>query len=169
MQEIDELLTILSRERQVYEKIKAGQNAKKASLVERNQKGLDESVTNIERLCWHLEGLEKERQEAVRNLARSLGMDDREEDEMTVSVLAGQIGGQEGQSLLEVSENLSSLLDEVQDLNQENAYIVGRSLEFVSDILQSLLAEINETNIAYTNQGLAASGLITPGFINQRA
>ena len=88
---------------------------------------------------------------------------------MTVSVLAGQIGGQEGQSLLEVSENLSSLLDEVQDLNQENAYIVGRSLEFVSDILQSLLAEVNETNIAYTNQGLAASGLITPGFINQRA
>lgn len=167
MREINRLVSVLDEEARCYDRIRNEQQAEQQNIVSHNYAALDENVLQIERLCWHLENLEREREKAVRDLSMNMGWTSFPE-ELTVSSIAERVGTPEATVLREVSDRLASLLDQVGSANQENAYLLGRSLQSVSEILGALLKEVNATNLAYTNQGQAKAQPVGAGLFNQR-
>ncbi len=168
MKELNRLVSVLDEEARCYDRIRHEQQAEQQNIISHNYSALDENVLQIERLCWHLENLEREREKAVRDLSMNMGWTSFPQ-ELTVTDIAERVSPPQATKLREVSDRLSALLDQVGSANQENAYLLGRSLQSVSEILGSLLKELNETNLAYTNQGQAKAQPVGAGLFNQHA
>ncbi len=166
MKGIKRLINALNEEVKCCDLIMEHQKAEQKNILNRNYDGIDENVLNIERLCWHIENLERERENAATDISLEIGRG-RFPESVTLSELTEQVREPEKSTLKDLSDKLTNLLDEVQAINKENSFLLGRSLTSVSQVLCTLLQEITETNSAYTLQGSTYYQSCAPALINR--
>lgn len=166
MKSYDRLLKVMEEQAECYERIRQQKRKERQCILERNYSALNDNVASVEKLCWQLDNLEKEREIAVADLSKSFGGENIPE-EMTVSEISSEM--EDPSSLRNISDNLSGLLEEVQQLNFENSYLLNNSLDTVGEVLGALLSEITETNVAYTDRGVSSGSFGQSGLVNKKA
>ncbi len=127
---IEELITVLKKENDEYQKLVVISNEKTPVLVKGDLEKL-KAITEKEQA--HIEvvtRLEKKRVEIVKDMALVLN---KKEDELTVKAIIGLLNGQEKEQkeLSEIHDNLKKTLNNISMINDMNKNLITTSLEMI--------------------------------------
>ena len=157
---INELLVVLNDQAENYENLLGLSQEKHEVLVQNDVKSL-QKITNVENIIvGNNQKLEKKRVKIIRDISMVLG---RKEDEMTLTLLAELIKQQEEYApLVEVSQRLRSVVDQLKEANESNKTLLALSLdyvEFTMNLIRGASSDgVPDNYITSSNLGLGDSG-----------
>lgn len=127
---IEELITVLEEENQIYKNLVELSSEKTAIIVKADLKKLQEITIGEQKYIETLNGLEKRRISVVKDIALVLN---KKEEDLTVRSIVGLLDGQEEEQkkLAQVHDNLKQTLDNISTINDMNKSLINSSLEMV--------------------------------------
>ncbi len=121
-QVVEELKRVLSKELEVYKKLLEFGKAKRKVLVEKFSSELQNIVSQEELCVQELLDLEPKRQDCVSIIAGN--------SEAKLEEVTSFIDEKDGKSVvLQIAENLRSVINEIQSINEGNQRLVEQALE----------------------------------------
>lgn len=126
---INELLDILHEQAQRCEELLGLSQEKRGVIIANDVESL-QKITHLENLIVSQnQKLERKRTAVLKDIATVLN---KKENELTLSVLAELMQGQEEQSaIVEVGERLRRTLHELSDVNAHNASLIQNALDYI--------------------------------------
>ena len=127
---IQELITILEEEQQIYEKLIPIVSEKKTVIINNDLESL-QKITDQEQLAIdQVTVLEKKRSEVISNIAIVLNQD---LDQLTLAKLVGMLDNQpkEQKALAQAHDDLKNSVQRLMNINIQNKSLIEQSLEMI--------------------------------------
>lgn len=159
---IEELITTLELEEKIYQYLIPIEEEKTQMIVSNDLESLSEITKQEQEFISEVNGLEKQREEIVKNIATVLG---KESSKLTIRTIIELLKGQKEQrDLARVYDTLTKTLDRVVSINEQNKALIEQSLdmlEYNMNFYQSIQS-FNNNNYnqgAYSNNAAEPSGM----------
>jgi len=133
---IEELIAIISREIEAFNKLLEALHSKQRAIVEGEIDRLNESVREEHALASQTKSLEVERLETARELAKELSLDNLNPK---LTEIIAKVEQKYAQRLQEQRDLLRALIDKIQHLNKSNQFLLDYSLRFIEKSMELLL------------------------------
>lgn len=151
---LDSLLTVLKKDVEVYRELQANINEKRDVLLKPSLELLTESNSKAETCVLKARMLEEVRANIIKKIAKSL---DREENEITLSLLSAYADGQRKTELRAHQRALNSLVGSIKETNAKNKVLLDHSLSYVTNSL-NFINQIMCAGADYVNTGKLKTG-----------
>jgi len=151
---LDSLLSVLRKDVEIYRELQANINEKRAVLIKPSLELLTEINSKAETCILKAKMLEEVRANIIRKIAKSL---DREENEITLTLLAAYADGQRKTELRAQQKALRTLVGSIKEINEKNKVLLDHSLSYVSNSL-NFINQIMCTGADYVNSGKLKTG-----------
>jgi len=129
------LLSILEEQTGCYERIYQLKEAEQRLLLSGQPEQLQRNTGEIDRLTLTIRSLEKARQEMVESLSQQYGLSSDTPSLEEVLEVADEASAE---ALQKIAARLVSVLQRTSRINEDNAYLLRRSLDFVDRSLEVL-------------------------------
>lgn len=124
---IEELITTLKEQTDIYEKILEIASKKKVAIIENNIKTLQEIIAKENTLVGKNLRLDKKRVELFEDMQIVLNKKD-----LTLSSIAETFKGQkEEKELTEIKEKISNILPKIKIINDQNQELIQMSMDYI--------------------------------------
>ena len=127
---IEELVTVLTKEVDVYEELLPVAQAKTPMIIENNLEGLQSTTEREQELVDQVTHLENQRMRIVRNIAIVLG---KKESEITSKDIIGSLVKEPGEQrkLKVLHDQLRNTIQQLIEINNRNKSLINQSLEMI--------------------------------------
>ena len=146
---LDSLLAVLRKHGEVYRELQANINEKREVLIRPSLELLTESNSKTETCVLKAKMLEEVRANIVRKIAKSL---DRQEQDITLTLLAAYADGPRKTELRTQQRALSSLMGAISESNEKNKVLLDYSLSYVKSTM-NFINNLLSTGADYVNTG----------------
>ena len=124
---IEELITTLKEQSDIYEKILETASKKKVAIIDSNIKSLQEIIAQENTLVGKNLKLDKKRVELFKDMQIVLNKKD-----LTLSSIIENFKGQkEEKELIEIKEKISNILPKVKIINDQNQELIKMSMDYI--------------------------------------
>ena len=146
---VEELIVIISKEIEAFNQLLKTLREKQRAIVEGEIERLNKSVHNESELANQTKSLEAQRIERTKALAEKLSLNNLNP---RLSEIIEKVEEKYAQRLKEQRDLLRSLVQNIQNLNKSNQYLLNYSLEFIEKSMELLLSG-HETVTLYQKNG----------------
>lgn len=129
------LLSILEEQTRCYERIYQLKEAEQGLLLSGAPEQLEKNTEEIERLTRTIHSLEKARQEIVESIAQQYGLSSQSLQLEEVLEVADP---ESTEALQKMAERLVAVLQRTSRINEDNAFLLRRSLDFIDRSIEVL-------------------------------
>lgn len=148
---LNDLISAMNKECDFFKGMLKVSKEKTDVLVKRNIKKLEEITENEKQSVVELKEIEREREEQIKIVAKTIGID----EDCTVSDILIKLDEQRGKTLASKRDELLETISEIKKVNELNDALINNSLEHV-DFLLNLVTYSNEsTDNSYGRDGSA--------------
>jgi hypothetical protein len=160
---IEELIGVIAKEIEAFDELLQTLRAKQRAVVEGAVERLNKSVEEEGKLASQTKALEAERIERTKKLARELEM---ENANPKLSEIVEKVEEKYAQRLAEQRELLRSVVQNIQNINKSNQYLLNYSLDYIEKSMQILLSGDDSTNV-YQKDGTVRQGATKNQLLDQ--
>lgn len=127
---IEELITTLEEEYQLYEELLPVQEKKTRNIINNDLEALQSTTVLEQSMIERIAKVENKRQEVIVNIGIVIN---RSPDSLDIKTLVKILGNQpeEKKRLCQVHDNLKQIVRRLQDLNRQNQSLIEQSLDFI--------------------------------------
>ncbi len=161
--ECSELTRKLTREKSLLESINLVLNEQQKAVLENDITGLNESVAALRQLLTSFAEVETERSQAMEQLATVAALS---KEGITLQKLLDAVNIPEKEEILSLGESVRSLLQQVEQTNRLNSYLIEKSQVFVKRNLL-WMKRIQSPVTAYTRDSRVKVQSTTKQLINE--
>lgn len=140
-QAVLELIDILDRQREFYQKLLEIAKAKQPVLVKGDLAKLEEFTKQEEQIVVQVGKLEEQRSRVHQALANHFHFP---EPEITLSEIAAKVSAELSDKLSQVGDGLKDTLNELKDVNNLNSVLIKQSLDYI-EFTVNLITSMGET------------------------
>ena len=140
-QAVLELIDILDRQRELYQRLLEIAKAKQPVLVKGDLAKLEEFTKQEEQIVVQVGKLEEQRSRVHQALANHFHFP---EPEITLSEIAAKVSAELSDKLSQVGDGLKDTLNELKDVNNLNSVLIKQSLDYI-EFTVNLITSIGET------------------------
>ena len=141
---IEELIGVIAKEIDAFDELLKTLREKQRAVVEGAVERLNKSVEEEGKLTSQTKVLEAERIERTKKLARELDM---ENANPKLSEIVEKVEEKYAQRLAEQRELLRSVVQNIQNINKSNQYLLNYSLDYIEKSMQILLSGNDSANV----------------------
>lgn len=145
---LNDLLELLRLHKDIYSKLFELSQSKKEALISANVVELDNIVRAEEILILRLGDIERQRQKAVKELAKIHNVN---EENIDIDYITGLLDSKEKKELTEIKDELAIVLDNVSKNNEINSKLIETQLNYI-DLTFELIAGADKSE-DYNRQG----------------
>lgn len=143
---LKQLEEVLREELEIYEDILALSKTKTGCLVEGNVKRLDNIVRSEQVLILKIGKLEEERFRILKEISKDIEID---VDRITLTDLLNKIDTDSEHHLKEIQQKITSVLSELEKVNQTNSRLIQKSLEHINHSIKLMTSALEEDTGIY--------------------
>lgn len=161
---MEELITVLSREKEIYEKLIPISERKTVVLIREDLQELQKVTDEEQQLLDAAYAADKKREKIIENIGIVLNRDPKELDLTTLARLMARQPAEKKQ-LSELHDSLKLVMDRLVNVNQKNKELIENSLEMIEfnmNFIQS--TRMSPGNNNYDKNASAAGGGVDAGF-----
>jgi flagellar biosynthesis/type III secretory pathway chaperone len=127
---MEELVTVLNTERDIYKSLIPISRRKTSILIKADLKALQEVTEEEQRLLDEVYAADKKREKIIANIGVVLSKDPKELDLTTLAKLMAR-QPEEQKKLSELHDSLKSVMSELVSVNEKNKDLIENSLEMI--------------------------------------
>lgn len=146
---LDELVEILDAELYQYRDLLRLLQAQRESFAASDISSFEENSKQQGTVVLKIKTLEEARKSIVSRLAKYFNLPP---EVLTLARLATLVDSQYGERCSAYQKEILSLIKELEDLRENNAYLMKQALHYVSGVLR-IFASTHTTDFAYSNNG----------------
>ena len=150
-----DLVSLLSEQKAILETLLDLSNQERKILVEGKSHLLEDIIRRELKELSKVNALEKKRKAMEKDLALAFGLD---EEDVTISAIAERSDDDERQAIVALQHELSDLLRQHTELNQENRELIKAHLDYTDMMLQTAAPQEDPLNNFYGGDGKTARG-----------
>ncbi|MCG8606985.1 flagellar protein FlgN [bacterium] len=160
---IEELIAVIAKEIEAFDELLQTLRKKQRAVVEGAVERLNKSVEEEGKLANQTKALEAERIERTQKLAQELEM---ENANPKLSEIIEKVEEKYAQRLTEQRELLRSVVQNIQNLNKSNQYLLNYSLNHIEKSMQILLSGHDAVSV-YRKDGTVQQGVTKNQLLDQ--
>ena len=156
---MEELITVLSREKEIYEKLIPISERKTVVLIREDLQELQKVTDEEQQLLDAAYAADKKREKIIENIGIVLNRDPKELDLTTLARLMARQPAEKKQ-LSELHDSLKLVMDRLVNVNQKNKELIENSLEMIEfnmNFIQSTRMSPGSNN--YNRNASSSSGV----------
>ncbi len=161
---IDDLTAIMEEQIQNYERLKGLTLEKRKAITSNDLKQLADLTLQIEGLIGSNSGLEEERIELVKKMAKDLGLSP---PRPTLERIAMSFEGSDREKLLDLRSRATDIMREVQRQNRINTKMLKYSAQLIDSVLRCLV-EDGSCKPTYSSTGEAGKRTASASLLDQQ-
>jgi flagellar biosynthesis/type III secretory pathway chaperone len=150
--QLERLMAIMEKELVFFKNFLKGSREKTEFIVQRNTEELQNLTKEEENWILNLKELEEDREDCIREVAESLGI----QDEFPLSDMISFLEDDKARELTQMKDQLSNLILEIKNINEVNANLLKNSLEYVDFLLNIVSQSSDVSDNSYGSGGKLA-------------
>ena len=158
---MEELITVLSREKEIYEKLIPISERKTVVLIREDLQELQKVTDEEQQLLDAAYAADKEREKIIENIGIVLNRDPKELDLTTLARLMARQPAEKKQ-LSELHDSLKLVMDRLVNVNQKNKELIENSLEMIEFNMNFI--QSTRMSPGVNNYDRNASSSYSPGY-----